>query len=101
MESSSEIYAYTPRQAAEIITKRLGVKLGFRKYYQYLMYFGIIDEHHFIQPPYNDGTLYYLEQQPIYCTWSGKYLRDNFKLYTTDRGINLFVSIYINNGIIS
>jgi hypothetical protein len=97
MEIISNTNSYTPRVAAEIISDRLGVKIGFKKYYKYLQSFGIIDEDHFINDSYDDGTLFMLEEQIILSPKTRKQVDVNLKVYATGRGIDLFIKLYLQH----
>ncbi len=86
---------YTPREAADLLSTKLGVKMSYRKYYKLLKYFGIIDEFHLVQAPYNDSTLFFSQYQPILNHKRSLLINGNHKVFVTDKGIDIFIELFM------
>ena len=92
MEDSFD--GFFPTQALEIISDKLGLKIGFMKYYMLLIEFGITDENHYFLSPYDDGKLFWHEYQQIIRPSNGKVFSTKFEVVVSTEGIDKFVSLY-------
>jgi len=82
---------YISTDAAAEISAILGIKISLRKYYKLLHELGIRNEvsPHVFCAPYDDGKLFWHEEQSIYSNHSG-----NLKVHTNTAGIKEFVRLY-------